>query len=788
MGLFCGPFLEMPFDSWFNSAAFAYALSGKLCRVRFNGHKTQSWVMSRPLTLMRKAISMDPRGREVVWPGKCYCIGVKVASIVEMLSESPPVTSKASPAQVSDQSPPTFKESLLAASAYQAGPYTEHRQKPVSEDPKLPPTMPYIRFAVSPSRSQELVQQRVLVTQQPQLIYPALIAMQLPTGSAVAAGQPKRDGVALKSWSIESNISQPAGAKPDSVPPSHVQKEDDPPQAASILPLATLVSQPAASLSNTVANVLSNTLSSTLPHTASNAVPNANDSVVANAIPGVLPDVVQKTVSGPVSSAAPNAIPSIVSNAIQKPLPGVLPGVVSSTLAQAVPGAIPSRVTTALPSASPSFGQNSASPFVPKAIPDASSNAASIPHCAVNSTALGDVAPKSNSVSISQAHPPAATPNPSGSATGLTALGDVAPKSNSVSTSQANPLTATPDPGGSLTGPSARGDVAPKSNSGSTSQANPPAATPDPGGSATGLSVPGATADQLVALIQPNGGLLVPAQASTSGASPAAVAQPSVTAVANGKDGASAINNATGLKQHAPASSDQTGSQTGSQGTAPFGDQSQGGAAQQGQSAAPAQVNFANHTVTVLDHAQAAGLAAPPQTAPTLAGVTAHTAKTPDIAASATVPLPQAVPVINTAKLIQSMGQSEMRVGMRSDDFGNISISTSATRDLISAQISLDHGELARTLATHLPEMQARLGGNQAMDVRIDMNGQAAGQGTGTAPGMSNGSADGSRGDRQQKGSETSSQSADGFAGQGSAIAAAGLLPGEGGARLDIRA
>jgi len=754
MGLFCGPFLEMPFDSWFNSAAFAYALSGKLCRVGFNGHKTQSWVMSRPLTLMRKAISMDPRGREVVWPGKCYCIGVKVASIVEMLSESPPVTSKASPAQVSDQSPPTFKESLLAASAYQAGPYTEHRQKPVSEDPKLPPTMPYIRFAVSPSRSQELVQQRVLVTQQPQLIYPALIAMQLPTGSAVAAGQPKRDGVALKSWSIESNISQPAGAKPDSVPPSHVQKEDDPPQAASILPLATLVSQPAATLSNTVANVLSNTLSSTLPHTASNAVPNANDSVVANAIPGVLPDVVQKTVSGPVSSAAPNAIPSIVSNAIQKPLPGVLPGVVSSTLAQAVPGAIPSRVTTALPSASPSFGQNSASPFVPKAIPDASSNAASIPHCAVNSTALGDVAPKSNSVS----------------------------------TSQANPLTATPDPGGSLTGPSARGDVAPKSNSGSTSQANPPAATPDPGGSATGLSVPGATADQLVALIQPNGGLLVPAQASTSGASPAAVAQPSVTAVANGKDGASAINNATGLKQHAPASSDQTGSQTGSQGTAPFGDQSQGGAAQQGQSAAPAQVNFANHTVTVLDHAQAAGLAAPPQTAPTLAGVTAHTAKTPDIAASATVPLPQAVPVINTAKLIQSMGQSEMRVGMRSDDFGNISISTSATRDLISAQISLDHGELARTLATHLPEMQARLGGNQAMDVRIEMNGQSTGQGTGTSPGMSNGSADGSRGDRQQKGSAGSSQSADGFAGRRSSIAVAGLPSGEADARLDIRA
>jgi flagellar hook-length control protein FliK len=143
------------------------------------------------------------------------------------------------------------------------------------------------------------------------------------------------------------------------------------------------------------------------------------------------------------------------------------------------------------------------------------------------------------------------------------------------------------------------------------------------------------------------------------------------------------------------------------------------------------------------------------------------------------------VPVINTAKLIQSMGQSEMRVGMRSNDFGNISISTSATRNLISAQISLEHGELARTLATHLPEMQARLGGNQAMNVRIDMNGQPAGQSAGTSTGMSNGSADQSHGDRQQKGSTTANQSAEGFAGHLNSIPTAVLSSAEG--RLDVR-
>ena len=127
------------------------------------------------------------------------------------------------------------------------------------------------------------------------------------------------------------------------------------------------------------------------------------------------------------------------------------------------------------------------------------------------------------------------------------------------------------------------------------------------------------------------------------------------------------------------------------------------------------------------------------------------------------------------------MGQSEMRVGMRSNDFGNISISTSATRDLISAQISLDHNELARTLATHLPEMQTRLGGTQAMDIRIDVNGQGAA----TSAGMSNGSANESRGDRQQKGSAPSGHAANGFAERGRSIAAAAMPAAE--SRLDVR-
>src|SRR5271168_4315242 len=95
---------------------------------------------------MRKAILTEPLPRKFVWPGKCYCTGVHVAPIVEMLNASPGVTRPASLAQVSDQPPQTFKESLLAASrassdmgsVHQDSVRTGRRQNPASDDAKLP--------------------------------------------------------------------------------------------------------------------------------------------------------------------------------------------------------------------------------------------------------------------------------------------------------------------------------------------------------------------------------------------------------------------------------------------------------------------------------------------------------------------------------------------------------------------------------------------------------------------------------------------------------------------------
>jgi hypothetical protein len=127
---------------------------------------------------------------------------------------------------------------------------------------------------------------------------------------------------------------------------------------------------------------------------------------------------------------------------------------------------------------------------------------------------------------------------------------------------------------------------------------------------------------------------------------------------------------------------------------------------------------------------------------------------TPEVAVRAggeAVAAPAALPAINTAKVIQSMGQTEMRVGMNSTEFGNISIRTSATRDAIVAQISLDHGDLAKELAIHLPEMQEKLNSVTPGNVRIDLTGTSIGHGSGTSSGMSDGSANNPGTGRQQQ-------------------------------------
>jgi len=298
---------------------------------------------------------------------------------------------------------------------------------------------------------------------------------------------------------------------------------------------------------------------------------------------------------------------------------------------------------------------------------------------------------------------------------------------------------------------------------------------------ASSLGASGSISDQLAALTQHNAGVAVKGQANASGVNSTTAAKPAAGNASNGT-----IADAAGPKQHVQAASD-AGSQAGSQDASSSSDQGQSAIPVTGQGAAQPQVSFADHAGAAVSQVQSAAIASSASTTPTLASG-GHAVKAQDNTASASIAVPDASPAINSARLIQSMGQTEMRVGMRSNEFGNISINTSSTRDVISAQISVDHGELAKTLAAHLPEMQARLGGDQPMNVRIDMNGVNTGLGSGTSGGTANGSADQSQGGRQQASNASSSYSANSIPERQFSPVAAAMASGDGrlNARLDI--
>lgn len=105
---------------------------------------------------------------------------------------------------------------------------------------------------------------------------------------------------------------------------------------------------------------------------------------------------------------------------------------------------------------------------------------------------------------------------------------------------------------------------------------------------------------------------------------------------------------------------------------------------------------------------------------------TAVPIKAQDLADAAAEPLERtgsaAAAGINSARLIQTMSESEMRVGMHSAEFGDISIRTSVSQQQLTAQISVDHSELGSAISAHLPSLQSKLGSEFGLHASIDVN------------------------------------------------------------------
>jgi hypothetical protein len=106
----------------------------------------------------------------------------------------------------------------------------------------------------------------------------------------------------------------------------------------------------------------------------------------------------------------------------------------------------------------------------------------------------------------------------------------------------------------------------------------------------------------------------------------------------------------------------------------------------------------------------------------------AHTGMAQHLAASTHVASEEVVAAsgINSARLIQTMGETEMHVGMHSAEFGDISIRTSLSQQQMVMQISLDHNDLSQAISAHLSTVQAKLGEEYGLHASIEINNQGA--------------------------------------------------------------
>jgi hypothetical protein len=196
--------------------------------------------------------------------------------------------------------------------------------------------------------------------------------------------------------------------------------------------------------------------------------------------------------------------------------------------------------------------------------------------------------------------------------------------------------------------------------------------------------------------------------------------------------GASSGGAGTGTVKSTPASSAAATVTT----AAPSGQHTAGDANTGATAAAKpveASASMSTAAPTGMQHVAATSTSVP-QTVTKPAGDVPHAGELPH---SAEAGESAAASGINTARVIQSMGETEMHVGLRSAEFGDISIRTAVSQQQMLAQISVDRSDLGSAIAAHIPELQAKFGNEYGLhaSVEVTQSGTSfAGNGNQSAP------------------------------------------------------
>lgn len=65
--------------------------------------------------------------------------------------------------------------------------------------------------------------------------------------------------------------------------------------------------------------------------------------------------------------------------------------------------------------------------------------------------------------------------------------------------------------------------------------------------------------------------------------------------------------------------------------------------------------------------------------------------------------------LLHSARLVERIGEAELRLGIRAGEFGSVDIRTTMGRNQFSVEISVEGGALGRVMAAELPSLQSRL-------------------------------------------------------------------------------
>jgi len=91
--------------------------------------------------------------------------------------------------------------------------------------------------------------------------------------------------------------------------------------------------------------------------------------------------------------------------------------------------------------------------------------------------------------------------------------------------------------------------------------------------------------------------------------------------------------------------------------------------------------------------------------------------------------------LLHSARLVERIGQTELRVGIQAGEFGNVDIRTSMVRNQFTAQISVERGDLGKVLAAELPSLQNKLSEQRLPMANITLQNQSSGGSAGFGQG-----------------------------------------------------